>query len=63
MFGEVPSMIDPEPVNIPKSPASEIYAQIASDMKTSIELFHSVKFLDINSDKDLGGVTKRTAEA
>ena len=31
MFGEVPLMIDPEPVNIPKSPASEIYAQIASD--------------------------------
>ena len=63
MFGEVPLMIDPEPVNIPKSPASEIYAQIASDLKTSIELLPSVKFQDIDRAKDLGRVTKWAAEA
>ena len=63
MFGEVPLMIDPEPVNIPKSPASEIYAQIATDLKTSIELLPSVKFQDIDRAKDLGRVTKWAAEA
>ena len=63
MFGEVPLMIDPEPVNIPKSPASEIYTQIATDLKTSIELLPSVKFQDIDRAKDLGRVTKWAAEA
>ena len=34
MFGEVPMVLEPEPVNIPKTPANQLYAQIASDLKT-----------------------------
>lgn len=63
MFGEVPLITKPDPVNIPKSPASEIYAQIASDLKTSIEKLPATKYQDINKDKDLGRVTKWAAEA
>ncbi len=63
MFGEVPLMTKPEPVNIPKAPASELYAQIALDLKTAIELLPDVKFQDIDRAKDLGRVTKWAAEA
>jgi starch-binding outer membrane protein, SusD/RagB family len=38
MFGEVPLILDPTPVNLPKASADALYAQIASDLKTAIEL-------------------------
>lgn len=63
MFGEVPLVKTPEPVNIPKAPASETYALIASDLKTAIEKLPAVKYQDINKEKDLGRVTKWAAEA
>ncbi|WP_272960508.1 RagB/SusD family nutrient uptake outer membrane protein [Barnesiella viscericola] len=63
MFGEVPMVLEPEPVNIPKTPANQLYAQIASDLKNAIEMLPSVKFQDIDRAKDLGRVTKWAAEA
>ena len=63
MFGEVPMVLEPGPVNIPKTPANQIYAQIASDLKNAIEMLPSVKFQDIDRAKDLGRVTKWAAEA
>ncbi|MDP4239068.1 MAG: RagB/SusD family nutrient uptake outer membrane protein [Bacteroidota bacterium] len=63
MFGEVPLVVTPEPVNLPKSPASKTYAVIASDLKASIEMLPSVKYQDINQKTDLGRVTKWAAEA
>lgn len=63
MFGEVPMVLEPEPVNIPKTPANQLYAQIASDLKNAIEMLPSVKFQDIDRGKDLGRVTKWAAEA
>ena len=63
LFGEVPLVLDPEPVNIPKSPASDIYAQIASDLKQAIELLPDVTFQEIDRANDLGRVTKWAAEA
>lgn len=63
MFGEVPLVTEPEPVNLPKSPASKIYALIASDLKTSIEKLPSVKYQDMILDKNAGRVTKWAAEA
>lgn len=63
MFGEVPLVTEPEPVNIPKTPANELYAQIATDLKTSIELLPDVKFQEIDRANDLGRVTKWAAEA
>ncbi len=63
MFGEVPLVKTPEPVNIPKAPAAETYALIASDLKTAIEKLPAVKYQDINKEKELGRVTKWAAEA
>ena len=63
MFGEIPLVTTPEPLNIPKSPASKIYALIASDLKTSIEKLPAVRYENINQKKDLGRVTKWAAEA
>ena len=47
MFGEVPLIIDPEPVNYPKASPEEIFGQIASDLKTAIELMPAI---NINND-------------
>ncbi len=44
LFGEVPLVIDINPQNLPKSPASELYAQIASDLATAIELLPATKY-------------------
>lgn len=63
LFGEVTLVTKPEPVNIPKTPANELYAQIATDLKTSIELLPNVKFQDIDRANDLGRATKWAAEA
>jgi len=63
MFGEVPLVTTPEPVNIPKATAAQTYALIASDLKTAIEKLPAVKYQDINKEKDLGRVTKWAAEA
>ena len=58
-FGEVPLVLQPEPDNLPKSPASETYARIASDLKAAIELLPSDRYDAIES----GHATKWAAEA
>jgi len=63
MFGEIPLVITPDPVNLPKSPASKTYAVIASDLKASIEMLPAVKYQDINQKTDQGRITKWAAEA
>ena len=43
LFGEIPLVLTPEAQNLPKSPADDIYAQIAYDLLTAIENFPSLK--------------------
>jgi hypothetical protein len=63
MFGRVPLVVTPEPVNLPQAPAAETYALIASDLKKAIELLPPVKYDDINKDADLGRITRWAAQA
>lgn len=63
MFGEMPLVTTPEAVNIPKTPAEQTYALIASDLKMAIEKISAVKYENIKESKDLGRVTKWAAEA
>lgn len=58
-FGEVPLIIKTEAENLPKSPANETYAQIASDLKNAISLMNSVTYDKIES----GHATKWAAQA
>ena len=44
LFGEVPLVLETKPQNLPKSPAAEIYAQIATDLKSAIEAFPKVAY-------------------
>lgn len=44
MFGEVPLVLETKSQNLPKAPAAEIYAQIATDLKASIEAFADVPY-------------------
>ena len=44
MFGEVPLILETKPQNLPKAPATEIYAQIATDLKSAIEAFPNVPY-------------------
>ncbi len=62
VFGEVPLILSArEPVNYPKSPADETYAQIALDLKTAIELLPNDTY-DTDPER-LGHATKWAAEA
>ncbi len=62
MFGEVPLVTTPEAVNIPKNPAAETYAFIASDLVAAIEKMPAVKASDMSRD-DNGRMTRWAAEA
>lgn len=59
VFGEVPLVLTTEALNLPKSPADEIYAQITSDLKTAIESMPSDPY---NSER-AGHATRWAAEA
>jgi starch-binding outer membrane protein, SusD/RagB family len=59
MFGEVPLVLETKPQNLPRTPAAETYAQIASDLKTAIEAFPSVPW----AVSDIGRANKWSAEA
>lgn len=59
IFGEVPLVLQTEPVNLPKSPAADTYAQIASDLKTAIDLLPADRYDAVES----GRITKWAAEA
>jgi len=62
VFGEVPLILTAaKPLNLPKSPANEIYAQVASDLKMAIDNFPNDKQ---GLDPERGGhATKWAAEA
>ncbi len=62
LFGTVPLIVDTDPVNNPRATASELYALIASDLKTAIEQLPSVKY-DPARNAELGRATKWAAEA
>jgi hypothetical protein len=62
LFGEVPLLTTSESVNIPKTPANEIYAQITSDLVQAINLLPAVRYESIPKSK-LGHATKWAAEA
>lgn len=62
MFGEIPMMTTPDPVNIPRTPANETYAQIAEDLQKAIEYIPAVKMTEANP-ADRGRITRWAAEA
>ena len=59
VFGSVPLVTTTEPVNYPKAPAEEIYAQIASDLKEAITLGPNTPYPAVG----IGHASKWTAEA
>lgn len=59
IFGEVPLVLQTAPANLPKSPAADTYARIASDLKTAIELLPSERYDAVES----GHATRWAAEA
>ena len=58
VFNGVPLVLSTEAVNLPKSTPDEVYAQIASDLKASIETGPSTKYPNFG----IGRVSKWTAE-
>jgi hypothetical protein len=62
MFGEVPLILETKPLNIPKTPAAETYAQIATDLKSAIDGFPSVPYSSALI-ADAGRANRWTAEA
>ena len=61
MFGDVPLILSTERQNIPRTPAEQVYAQIAEDLKFAIEHFESIRFQSIPRS-ELGHVNKWAAE-
>jgi len=59
VYGQVPLILETAPQNLPKSPADDIYAQIAYDLQQAIELSPSLKFPEYGS----GHASKWAAEA
>lgn len=65
MWGNVPllsSVIDVENLNVPPSPAEDVYAQIAGDLVYAIENIEAEPFQSIPPD-EYGRITKWAAEA
>ena len=62
LFGTVPLVTSTDPVNNPRATGEELYALIASDLKTAIELLPSVRFSSADN-AELGRSTKWAAEA
>jgi hypothetical protein len=62
LFGEVPLILETKPQNLPKAPAAEIYAQIASDLKSAIEVFPPVTY-GTALYSDLGRANRWIAQA
>lgn len=61
MFGDVPLLTTSESINIPRTEASEVFAQIASDLKKAIELLPSTSYAS-QLKSNLGHATKWAAE-
>ena len=62
MFGTVPLVTGPEAVNLPKAPAEETFALIASDLVAAISLMPDTKASDMPRS-DNGRMTRWAAEA
>jgi len=58
-FGQVPLVTTTDPVNLPKATADELYAQIASDLKSAIDLMPAKPYTSVEA----GHATKWAAEA
>ncbi len=58
VFNGVPLVLSTEPVNLPRSTADEVYAQIASDLKASIEAGPATRYPDFGD----GRASRWTAE-
>lgn len=58
-FGEVPLVLKTEAENIPKAPADETYAQIASDLKNAITMLYATPYTSTES----GHATRWAAQA
>lgn len=61
MFGAVPLTTSTEPVNKPRAEIDELYALIASDLKTAIEKLPAQKY-NPEENSELGRATKWAAE-
>lgn len=59
LFGEVPLILETKQQNLPKSPAADTYAQIATDLKGAIEAFPGTPWVI----SDMGRGSKWAAEA
>lgn len=59
LYGNVPLVITTAPENLPKASSEELYSQMASDLKTAIELMPSKPYTSVEA----GHATKWTAEA
>lgn len=62
MFGTVPLITEPIPLNNPKAPADALFGQIAAGLKLAIELMPTVTFPDMDKSR-LGHATKWAAQA
>lgn len=62
MFGTVPLVTSPEAVNVPKAPAEETFAFIASDLLAAIDKMPATKVTDMQRS-DNGRMTRWAAEA
>lgn len=62
LFGTVPLITSTEPVDNPRATAEELYALIASDLKTAIEQLPATKY-SASGNTELGRATKWAAEA
>jgi len=58
-YGQVPLVVATAPVNLPKASPEEIYAQIASDLKTAIEIMPTKPYTSVQA----GHATRWAAEA
>jgi starch-binding outer membrane protein, SusD/RagB family len=61
MWGTVPLVTTTDPLNLPKATASEIFAQIATDLKLAIEKLPATSLAQI-STTELGHATRWAAE-
>lgn len=62
MFGEVPLILETKPQNLPKASAAEMYAQIATDLKSAIEAFPAIPYGPALCS-ELGRANRWSAEA
>ncbi len=59
LFGDVPLSISTEPENLPAASTEELYGQMASDLKTAIEIMPKVPYSEVEE----GRVTRWAAQA